>query len=149
MAPLSTAQRMEQVIRTYIEACNNADATAISACFRSDAVHYGPGIPKWSGAPTIGSNFAKRVTETGQWWTVDQIITDADRCAAALEWTRLDPSRRQIVRGVDWFDFEQETLLIREVRPYFAARPDPNAERQELQDLDYASRGYPTNFADR
>ena len=44
MAPLPIAKRMEQVIRTYIEACNNADATAISACFRSDAVHYGPGI---------------------------------------------------------------------------------------------------------
>lgn len=149
MAPLTTAQRMEQVIRAYIGACNDADAAAISACFRSDAAHYGPGIPKWSGAATIGGDFAKRVAETGQWWTVDQLVTDADRCAAALEWTRLDPSRQQIVRGVDWFDFEQTTLLIREICPYFAARPDPDAERQELQDLDYARRGYPTNFSDR
>ena len=149
MAPLMIAKRMEQVIRTYIGACNNADATAISACFRSDAVHYGPGIPKWSGAAAIGGNFAKRVAETGQWWTVDQLVTDADRCAAALEWTRFDPPRRQILRGVDWFDFEEQTLLIREVRPYFAVRPDPNAERQQLQDFDYAARGYPTTFPDR
>ena len=146
MAPLPIAKRMEQVIRTYIEACNKADSTAISACFRSDAVHYGPGIPKWSGAAAIGGNFAKRVSETCQWWTVDQLVADADRCAAALEWTRFDPSRRQIVRGVDWFDFEEETLLIREVRPYFAARPDPNAERQQLQDFDHAARGYPTSW---
>jgi len=110
MAPLPIAKRMEQVIRTYIEACNNADATAISACFRSDAVHYGPGIPRWSGAAAIGGNLAKRVSETGQWLTVDQLVTDADRCAAALEWTRFDPSSRQIVRGVDWFDFEEETV---------------------------------------
>jgi len=106
------------------EGCNNADATAISACFRPDAVHYGPGIPKRSGAAAIGGHFAKRVADTGQWWTVDELVTDADRCAAALEWTRFDPSRRQIVRGVDWFDFEEETLLSREVRPYFAVRPD-------------------------
>ena len=102
MAPLPIAKRMEQVIRTYIEACNNADATAISACFRSDAVHYGPGIPKWSGAAAIGGNFAKRVSETGQWWTIDQLVADADRCAPALEWTRFDPSRRQIVRGAQF-----------------------------------------------
>jgi len=149
MAPLTIAKRMEQVIRGYIEACNNADDAAISACFRPDAVHYAPGVPKRSGAAAIGGYFAKRVADTGQWWTVDQLVTDADRCAAALEWTRFDPSSRQIVRGVDWFDFEEETLLIREVRPYFAVRPDPNAERQQLQDFDYAARGYPTTFSDR
>ena len=103
MAPLTIAKRMEQVIRGYIEACNHADAAAISACFLPDAVHYAPGIPKWSGAAAIGGNFAKRVAETGQWWTVDQLVTDADRCAAVLEWTRFDPSRRQILRGMDWF----------------------------------------------
>jgi hypothetical protein len=30
---------------------------------------------------------------------------------------------------------EQETLPIREVRPYFAARPDPNAERRSYRTL--------------
>src|SRR5262249_722520 len=99
MAPLTFAKRMQQMIRAYIEACNNADVTAISACFRPDAVHCGPGIPKRSGAAAIGGNFAKRVADTGQWWTVDQLVTDADRRAAALEWMRFD------------------TLLIREVRP--------------------------------
>jgi hypothetical protein len=48
MAPFTIAKRMEQVIRAYIEACNNADAAAISACFRPDAVHYAPGVPKGS-----------------------------------------------------------------------------------------------------
>ena len=59
-------------------------------------------FPKWSGAAAIGGNFAKRVSETGQWWTIDQLVADADRCAAALEWTRFDPSRRQIVRGAQF-----------------------------------------------
>ena len=142
------AQRMEQAIRTYIRACNDGNATAISACFREDAVHYGPGMPKWSGASTIGKNFATRVLETGQWWTVDQVLTDAERGSAALEWTRFDPSRRQILRGVDWFVFDKETFLIGEVRPYFATRPDPNAARQEQQEFDYRGRGYPVDFPD-
>jgi methyltransferase len=149
MAQLSLAERMEQAIRKYIQACNNGDAASISACFRADAVHYAPGFSKWSGATMIGANFAKRVAETGQWWTVDQILTDAGRSAAVLEWTRFDPSRRQILRGVDWFAFDEETLHIWEVRPYLAARPDPNAPRQELRDFDYAARGYPTTFPDQ
>ena len=135
-----------QRIRMYIRACNDADATAIAACFCPDAVHYGPAAPKWSGAATIGSNFAKRIQELGHRWTVDQVLVDVDRCAAALEWTRFDRSDR-VVRGVDWFVFEPETLRIREVRPYFAVAPRPDAARHELQDFDYAGRGYPTNAA--
>ena len=70
-------------------------------------------FPKWSGAAAIGGNFAKRVSETGQWWTIDQLVADADRCAAALEWTRFDPSRRQIVRGAQFScarGLDRETL---------------------------------------
>jgi uncharacterized protein (TIGR02246 family) len=87
MGQPTLAQRMEQVIRTYIQACNDGDAEAIAACFCPDAVQYGPSIPKWSGAVTIGANFAKMVQEVGRSWTVDQLLVDTDRCGAALEWT--------------------------------------------------------------
>lgn len=39
---VAKAERMEEVIRAYIQACNDADAEAIAACFHSDAVHYFP-----------------------------------------------------------------------------------------------------------
>ena len=148
MAQAASAQRIEQAIRTYIGACNNADANAIAACFCRDAVHYLPATPKWSGAATIGDNFAKRVRELGLCWTVDQVLVDVERCAAALEWTRFDRNGR-VVRGVDWFVFEPQTARIREVRPYFAVLPLPDLPRQELQDFDYAGRGYPTNAPPR
>ena len=49
------AQRIEEVIRAYIKACNDADAAGIAACFHLDAVHYFPHMAKWSGASTIGA----------------------------------------------------------------------------------------------
>jgi hypothetical protein len=148
MAEAFTAARIEQLIRTYIQACNDADPKAIGACFCPDALHYGPGASKWSGAAAIGDNFAKRVQEQGHCWTVDQVLVDIERCAAALEWTRFDRKAR-IVRGVDWLVFEPRTLRIREIRPYFAIPPNPDAARQELRDFDYAGRGYPTNAPPR
>jgi hypothetical protein len=50
------------------------------------------------------------------------MLTDVDRCAAVLEWTR----------------FNQE------IRCYTATPIHPDMARQELQDFDYAGRGYPT-----
>lgn len=148
MAEAAPAQRIEQLIRTYIQACNHADADAIAACFCTDAVHYAPGVAKWSGAVTIGGNFAGRVQELGHCWTVDQLLVDVDRCAAALEWTRFDRNAR-VLRGVDWFVIDPHTLKIREVRPYLAAVPNPDLTRQELRDFDYAGRGYPTDAPPR
>jgi methyltransferase len=137
------AQRIEQVIRAYIKACNEADAARIAACFHPDAVHYFPHFAKWSGASTIGGNFASRARERGLYWTIDQVIVDGSRSSAALEWTQFDRQGR-ILRGVDWFVFEPETLHIQEIRPYTAARLDFEVDRQELREFDYAERGYPT-----
>src|SRR5262249_30983952 len=139
MAERIPVQSIEQIIRMYIEACNDADSKAIAACLCPDAVHYGPML-KWVGANSVGNNFAKRVREQGHCWTVDQVLVDHERCAAALEWTRFDRDGR-VVRGVDWFVFEPQTGLIQEVRPYFAVAPNPELMRQELQDFDYAGRG--------
>jgi hypothetical protein len=100
-------------------------------------------MAKWSGASTIGGNFASRVHERGLYWTVDQIIADSSRSSAALEWTLFDRQGR-ILRGVDWFVFEPETLRIREIRSYMAAGLGLEVDRQELREFDYAGRGYPT-----
>ena len=115
-------------------------------CFCSEAVHYSPWTPKWSGAATIGNNFAKVVREQGISWMVDQLLIDVDQSAAALEWTGFNRQHARIVRGVDWFVFEPHTLCIQEIRPYAAAPIHPDKPRQELLDFDYVGRGYPTTF---
>lgn len=79
MSESTVATRIEQAIRDYIQACNDGDSTSIAACFCSEAVHYFPGSPKWSGASTIGSNFGRRVKEFGQIWTVDEVSVQDDR----------------------------------------------------------------------
>jgi len=140
------AQRMEHVIRTYIQACNEADAAAIAVCFCPDAVHYVPSSHPWVGAVTIGNTFAQRVRAQGYCWTIDQLLLDGDRCVAVLEWTRFNRPQTQIIRGVDWFVFEPQTWRIQEVRPYTAAPVQPDMARQEFLDFDYAGRGYPTTF---
>jgi methyltransferase len=146
MAEPTPAQRVEQAVRAYIQACNDADADAIAACFHPDGVHYHPGFSKWAGAVTIAENFVKRVQELGQYWTVDEVLVDVQRHGAVLEWTRFDRTAR-VVRGVDWCVFEPQTIGIREVRPYYAVSPRSDLARQEMQDFDYARRGYPTNPA--
>jgi hypothetical protein len=133
---------MEQVIRTYIKGCN--DAEAISACFCADAAHYFFDHDKWQGAAAIGRNFAQYVHERGRFWTVDQVLTDADRCAAVMEWTVFHRQPSRLIRGMDWFVFDRDTLRIREVRFCVAAPARPEIVRQELRDFDYAGRGYPT-----
>jgi hypothetical protein len=108
-----------------------------------DAVQYYPNAPKWTGASTIGTNFSKRVHELGQSWTVDQIVVDGDRCTAALEFTRFDGAGR-VIRGLELYVIEPKSFQIVEIRPYTAAPIQLELPRQELQDFDYAGRGYPT-----
>ena len=142
MADPTIADGIEQAIRSYIEACNDGDAPRIAACFASDAVHYFPTVAKWSGATTIGGNFLKRVEALSHFWTVDEVLVDADRRAGVLEWTQFDKEGR-VLRGVDWFVFEAGAFRIKEIRAYGAAPIQRDLERQELQDFDYAGRGYP------
>ncbi len=138
----SVAIRIEQAIHSYIEACNNGDAESIAACFGSNAVHYFPTVAKWSGASAIGANFSKRVHALGHFWTVDKVLVDPDRYAGVLEWTQFDREGR-ILRGIDWFVFEAGSFQIQEIRAYGAAPIQRDLMRQELQDFDYAARGYP------
>ena len=141
---LNTAQRIEHVIRAYVEALNSADADGIAACFCQDADHYFPAQPKRTGAAVLGAYFANIVRQRQVSWTVDQVLVDADRCAAALEWTLFEPkATRYLIRGVDWFVLDPRTIQFREVRTYVATPDNRDRPRQELQDFDYEGRGYP------
>jgi SnoaL-like domain len=143
MAATPIATRMDQVIREYIQACNDGDELKIAAYLDADAIHYYPNLPKFQGASAIAESFAKRVRENGVCWTVDQIVIDADRGIGVLEFI-LFAGKDLILRGLELYEFEPRTLRIMEVRPYTAAPINFGLPHQELQDFDYAGRGYPT-----
>jgi SnoaL-like domain len=143
MVAPTVASRMDQTIREYIQACNDGDIARIAACLHADAVHYYPNSPKFIGASTIATHFAKRVKDDGVSWTVDQIIVDPDHFIAVLEFTRFDGKGR-IIRGLELYEFEAKSFQILELRPYFASPVQIELPRQEHQDFDYAGRGYPT-----
>ena len=112
------------------------------------------------GASTIAAHFVKRVWETGVCWTVDQIAVDPDCCIAVLEslsghiprsslrgflfytirGERPDPSWIRIIRVR-----AEHTAYFLEIRPYTTAPVDFRLRHQELQDFDYAGRGYPAS----
>jgi hypothetical protein len=144
MALSALAQRMEQVVRNYIEGCNNADAAAISACFCFDAVHYFPDWEPWRGAAFIGEAWARRIRERGMRWTVDQLLTDVERGATVLEWTLLFKDQDMLGRGVDWCVFDRSASCIQEVRPFSAAQIAGVTTFHGYLGFDYAGRGYPT-----
>jgi hypothetical protein len=143
MVAYSMSARMGAAITEYIMACNSGDEREIAACLHTDAIHYYPNSPAVIGASGISAHFAKRVKENGVCWTVDQVVVDADRLIGVLEFT-LFARQDLILRGLELYQFEPETLRILEVRPYTAAPVDFRLPHQELQDFDYVSRGYPT-----
>ena len=95
------------------------------------------------GASTIATHFSKNVKNDGVCWTVDRIIVDTDRCIGVLEFTRFD-GRGRILCGLELYEFDPASLHVLEIRPYTAAPIDLGLSRQELQDFDYAGRGFPT-----
>ncbi len=140
------AARMEAVIRAYFAACDAGDAKAIEACFTPDAVHYFPPDERygpWRGARTIAEGWAAAVAHTGAKWTIDRMITDPESRQAVIEWTQFRPKQGKLLRGDEWYVFDDGCRLLAEVRCYFAAPEDPGRRTHELQGFDYAGRGYP------
>ena len=148
MAQTDVGQHMEWVVRAYIQACNDADAPAIAACFAPEGLHYVPvndqGSGNLVGGADVGGRFAALVHATGVRWTIDYVISDPDRHLAILEWSSFSQRPARVRRGIDWFVFDPPTMRIADIRTYFAALPSPTALRTEHLDFDYAGRGYPT-----
>lgn len=141
-----TIDEMEDAVRSYFDACNTGDADLVARCFVPDGVHYFPpgmyGGP-FVGAQTIGQRWAKAVEDLGSVWTVDSFIGDAERAIAVIEWTHFKTGVGTVLRGDEWYRFDPDTGLIREIRAYYASPQEPNLERLELGGFDYAGRGYP------
>ncbi len=137
-----TAQQIEHMVGAYFEACRMLDATAISACFAPSAVHYLPHLPPLHGGATIANAIVGDLRNRGGRYFIDKVLTDIERCAAGVEWSRTFQQDDRVLRGYEFCEFDPATILIREIRGYYAAAPHQDIARQELVGFDYVRRGY-------
>lgn len=141
-----TAQAMEDRIRAYFDACNRASAEDIASHFVPDAVHYFPdGAPggPFRGATTIARRWVDAVAQLGSAWTVDHVIADPATARAVIEWTHFKTKVGVTLRGDEWYRFDPESGLIREIRAYYAVPQPSTGELFQLGGFDYVERAYP------
>lgn len=141
-----THERMEKTIRIYFDGCNEADATKIRSCFVDEAVHYfPPGMYRgpFVGAETLATRWVEAVETLGSVWTIDQLVTDPGSARAVIEWTHFKTYQQKMLRGDEWYLFDERTGLIREIRAYYASPQAADLDCLELGGFDYAERGYP------
>src|SRR5208283_4599460 len=95
------------------------------------------------GGHTIGERWAAAVQQLGSVWTVDQVITDPTSGRAVIEWTHFKTAQGVVLRGDEWYVFDLDSGLIREIRAYYASPQDSSLLALELQGFPYQERGYP------
>lgn len=140
-----TPEHMEAEIRRYFVACNAGDYAALVSCFTPDAVHYfPPGLPEvpWRSADTIARKWVWCVETLGSQWSIEKILCSSTAPEAVIEWTHWKRKSGMALRGDEWYIFDTETGLIREIRAYYASPADPKDAINELVGFDYAGRGY-------
>jgi len=133
------------LIRRYFDACNVASMEQLKSCFTADAVHYfPPGLPEipWRGAETIARKWIWCVETLGSQWTIEKILVAPDAGEAVIEWTHWKRKQGTALRGDEWYVFDPERDLIREIRAYYAAPAPKDIPIAELVGFDYAGRGY-------
>jgi uncharacterized protein (DUF1330 family) len=140
-------ERMAALIRRYFDACNGADVDGIAACFVPDAVHYfPPGMydGPFRGARTIAERWRAAVETFGSYWTIDRLICDPSTHQGVIEWTHFKTKQGTVLRGDEWYVFDPDSGLIREIRAYYASPQDKTIDRLELGGFDYSGSGYAT-----
>lgn len=138
--------RMDGLIRDYFDGCNAADVDKIAACFTPDAVHYfPPGMydGPFRGAAKIADKWRSAVQTLGSWWTIDRLLIEPTSWQAVMEWTHFKTRARAALRGIEWYEFDPASGLIREIRAYYATPQPAEGDRFELGGFDYQGRGYP------
>lgn len=143
--PDLTPAGMEATIRRYFDACNAADFDALVSCFTPDAVHYFPhGLPDvpWRGAEAIARGWIWCVQELGSQWTIERVLASSTSPEAVIEWTHWKTRSDTALRGDEWYVFDEETGLIREIRAFYASPVDRAQPVNRLVDFDYEGRGY-------
>ena len=140
------ARDMERVIEVYIEGCCEADASKMRSALTPDCTHYfPPGMydGPWVGAELIARKWCAAVENLGSYWTIDSLIVSPEANQAAGEWTHFKTKQGTVLRGMEFYEFDNESGLISEIRAYYASPQATDLDRLELGGFDYEGRGFP------
>ena len=144
---MTPAGKAEALIRHYFDMCNAADRQGLIDCFTPDGVHYfPPGLPgaPWRGAETIADGWVWCVATMGSKWTIEKVLCAADGREAVIEWTHWKTAIGEVLRGDEWYIFNDDITRIREIRAYYASPVNKVEPVNRLHDFDYEARGYHT-----
>jgi hypothetical protein len=95
------------------------------------------------GACKIAEKWQAAVHNLGSYWTVDRLLIEPIRYEAVMEWSHFKTKQGTILRGIEWYEFDERSGLIKEIRAYYASPQAADLKVLELGDFDYAGRGYP------
>ena len=95
------------------------------------------------GARIIAEKWCAAVQNLGSYWSVDRLLIEPLRYEAVMEWTHYKTKQGMILRGIEWYEFDQTSGLIKEIRAYYASPQAPDNPRLELGGFDYEGRQYP------
>jgi ketosteroid isomerase-like protein len=135
-------RKLEQAVRTYFEACNEASREKFDAVLADDVVHYFPpqvGGP-YRGKQAVADLWIGFVRNKGSQWTIDRLVCDGHE--VAIEWTHFKTKAGEHIRGAEWYEFD-EAGKIKEIRAYYASPRDAAAPANELEGFPYAEKGFP------
>lgn len=128
-------------VRKYFVACNEADRDKMYACFSDHVIHY---FPPGVGGPYVGKKaiadlWINTVHVNGSCWTIDRLV--ADDTVVAVEWTHFKPKIGELIRGAEWYEFDNNGLLT-SIRAYYASPRDKERKANELEGFPYAAQGF-------
>ncbi len=141
----SKRARMRDLVVRYFDACNHGDVDAIASCFTPEAIHYfPPGMygGAFRGGRAVGERWVRARQDLGSRWALERVAVDAESNTAVAEWTHYKTRQGRALRGDEWYEFDDTTGLISEIRAYYASPQAPDLERLELAEFDYEGRGY-------
>lgn len=142
---MTQAQKAEALIRHYFAMCNDANRQGLIDCFTADGVHYfPPGLPgaPWRSAEAIADGWVWCVKNMGSRWTIEKILCDPSGREAVIEWTHWKTGIGEVLRGDEWYIFNDDISRIVEIRAYYAAPVDKSNPVNKLHEFDYQARGY-------
>lgn len=142
---MNGAEKAEALIRRYFAMCNAGDRQGLIDCFTPDGTHYfPPGLPgaPWRGAEAVADGWVRCVRTLGSKWTIEKVLARPDGREAVIEWTHWKTAVGEVLRGDEWYVFNEDVTRIVEIRAYYASPVDRGTPVNALLDFDYAARGY-------